>query len=261
MQILLFGGTTEGRDLASHLAAQGRPVTLCVATDYGAALAPDGPNITVHTGRLDGPAMEALMASAPFSCVVDATHPYAVEVSRNIRAAAEKAGLPCHRLVREGPPEDDGWLHAPSAAAAAQMLETLPGNVLLTTGSKDLGRYTAPGLRERIYPRVLPSLDSLSQCLDLGFPGAHVLCMQGPFTRAMNLALIGQYQIKTLVTKASGGAGGFWEKAAAAREAGVDLLVIDRPAPEEGRTYQEMLAFLLKPSPRGEGGICEANDG
>ena len=68
--------------------------------------------------------------------------------------------------------------------------------------------------------------------------------MQGPFTTEMNLALIGQYQIKTLVTKASGGAGGFWEKAAAAGEAGVKLLIIDRPAAEEGLTYQEMVSFL-----------------
>ena len=244
MHILLFGGTTEGRDLASHLAGRGHAVALCVATGYGAALSPDGPNITVHAGRLDGPAMEALMASAPFDCVVDATHPYAVEVSRNIRAAAGRTGLPCHRLIREGPPEGDGWLHAPSAADAAEMLAALPGNTLLTTGSKDLRYYAAPGLRERVYPRVLPSLDSLSQCLELGFPPAHVLCMQGPFTKEMNLALMGQYGIKTLVTKASGGAGGFWEKAAAAREAGVALLVIDRPAPEEGRTYEEMIGFL-----------------
>ena len=244
MHILLFGGTTEGRDLASWLAGHGHTVTLCVATGYGAALAPTGPNITVHTGRLDSGAMEALMACAPFERVVDATHPYAVEVSRNIRAASEHTRLPYHRLVRAGPCEGDGWLHAPSAADAAEMLAALPGNTLLTTGSKDLRHYAAPALRERIYPRVLPSLDSLSQCLELGFPSAHVLCMQGPFTTEMNLALIGQYQIKTLVTKASGGAGGFWEKAAAAGEAGVKLLIIDRPAAEEGLTYQEMVSFL-----------------
>lgn len=243
-EFLLFGGTSEGRNLARRLASLGARVTYCVATGYGAALAPDCPGVLVHTGRLDEAGMAALMTRRPYACVVDATHPYAAEVTRNLRAAAGRAGLACFRLVREGAAEGEGWLHAPGAAEAARLLHGLPGNVLLTTGSKDLNYYAVPGLRERVFPRVLPSLDSLQKCLDLGFPPAHILCMQGPFSAALNLALMEQHRVKTLVTKASGGAGGFWEKAEAARGAGAALLVIDRPVREDGCDYDTLLALL-----------------
>ena len=95
MEILLFGGTTEGRMLADWLADAGARVTLCVATGYGEALAPSRPGVAVHTGRLDRAGMEELMASRPFACAVDATHPYAVEVSRNLAAACAAAGAAC----------------------------------------------------------------------------------------------------------------------------------------------------------------------
>lgn len=100
---------------------------------------------------------------------MDATHPYAVEVTEHIRAAAEAAGLPVLRLVRQS---DGGELcrRAKDMAGAADMLEQMPGHVLLTTGSKELHHFARPGLAERCYPRVLPMADSLERCLTLGFP-------------------------------------------------------------------------------------------
>ena len=88
------------------------------------------------------------------------------------------------------------------------MLQSLPGNVLLTTGSKELHHFAVPGLIDRCCPRVLPMLDSLQRCLSLGFPPAHILCMQGPFSRELNAAILRQYDIKTLVTKDTGTYGG-----------------------------------------------------
>ncbi|MEG0764964.1 MAG: precorrin-6A reductase [Pseudoflavonifractor sp.] len=246
MEILVFGGTTEGRLLAQWLGARHWDVTLCVATDYGASLIPQAPGLRVLSGRLDGAAMAVLMQSRPFALVVDATHPYAAQVSTELLGAAAKVGLPYERLLREGPPEGEGWHHADTPEQAALLLEEMPGPILLTTGSKDLDVFARPALRERIYPRVLPSVDSLRRCLDLGIPAAHVICMQGPFSQALNTALLTQYEMKTMVTKASGGAGGFWEKAEAARSTGAALLVIDRPLRETGRSYEEMLRFLAQ---------------
>ena len=79
-RLLLFGGTTEGRELALAAANLGWQVTLCVATDYGAECVPEADGIAIHTGRLDEAAMEALMRDG-FTVAVDATHPYAVAVS------------------------------------------------------------------------------------------------------------------------------------------------------------------------------------
>ncbi len=243
MEVMLFGGTSEGRELAQWLARRGTAVTVCVATDYGAALLPQGRGITCHTGRLDRAGMEALMARRPFACVVDATHPYAVEVTANIKAAAEAAGLPYRRLLRSSDGED-ACHKARDIAGAAAMLAQMPGNVLLTTGSKELEPFARPGLVERCFPRVLPTVDSLERCLRQGFPPAHIICMQGPFSRELNAALIRQFEIRTLVTKDSGGYGGFRDKAEAARETGCALLVIERPRQEAGMDMETLKQTL-----------------
>lgn len=241
MKILLFGGTGEGRELAEWMLSQGLDATVCVATEYGETLLPDGAQ--VHVGRLDVGAMETLMAGG-YTLVIDATHPYAVEVTKNIRAAAQAAGLPCLRLLRQSDRED-GCQKAADMAAAADLLEGLPGKVLLTTGSKELDAFARPGLRERCCPRVLPMADSLERCLALGFPPKNIICMQGPFTKEMNLATLRQFHVRTLVTKDTGGYGGFRAKADAAREAGCDLVVVERPQTEEGLTLEEVQRRLL----------------
>ena len=241
MNILLFGGTGEGRELAQWLLDQKIPTLVCVATEYGETLLP--PEAEAHVGRMDRGEMEALMASRPFTHVVDATHPYAVEVTANIKAAAEGVGLPLLRLVRQSDGED--LCHkAGDMAGAAYMLERLPGNVLLTTGSKELDVFAKPGLVERCYPRVLPMMNSLSRCLELGFPPKNIICMQGPFTRAMNEATIDQYAIQVLVTKDTGGYGGFREKAEAAREKDCTLLVVERPRRETGMELEGLKKLL-----------------
>ncbi len=241
MKILLFGGTGEGRELAEWMLSQGLDATVCVATEYGETLLPD--EAQVHVGRLDAGTMESLMAGG-YTLVIDATHPYAVEVTKNIRAAAQAAGLPCLRLLRQSDRED-GCQKAADMAAAADLLEGLPGKVLLTTGSKELDAFARPGLRERCCPRVLPMADSLERCLALGFPPKNIICMQGPFTKEMNLATLRQFHVRTLVTKDTGGYGGFRAKADAAREAGCDLVVVERPQTEEGLTLEEVQRRLL----------------
>ena len=88
-------------------------------------------------------------------------------------------------------------------------------------------------------------VDSLERCLSLGFPPKNIICMQGPFTKEMNAATLGQYHIKTLVTKNTGDYGGFREKADAAREAGCALLVVERPVQEEGLCMEEMQETIM----------------
>lgn len=241
MKVLLFGGTGEGRALAEWMLARGLDATVCVATEYGETLLPEG--VKVHVGRLDAGEMAALMADG-YTLVIDATHPYAVEVTENIRAASERTGLPYLRLLRQSDGEDM-YHKAENMAVAAEMLERLPGNVLLTTGSKELDHFARPGLRERCFPRVLPMADSLERCLALGFPPKNIICMQGPFTREMNMATLHQFHIDTLVTKDTGGYGGFRAKAEAAKEAGCVLLVVERPRNETGLTLEEIQRRLL----------------
>ena len=239
MRIMIFSGTTEGRLLSRLLAEKGVAVTVCVATEYGCEEQGEAPGVTVLTGRKTVEEMAELLQGSDLC--VDATHPYAAQVSVSIRTAAQRAGVPCQRLVRPREEAED-VLWADSPAHAAEVLAELPGNVLLTTGSKDLATFAqVPGFAERIWVRVLPSLDSLRSALDLGYPAAHIICMQGPFSQEMNTATLRAMEGKVLVTKDTGRPGGFGEKAAAAREAGAKLLVIRRPVQETGLELEELL--------------------
>ena len=181
--------------------------------------------------------MTALLQGADLC--IDATHPYAVEATKNIRAAAARAGVEYHRLLRAPSPLPEGALVFAGAAEAAQELARTEGNVLLTTGAKELGAF-APIAPERCYPRVLPTQEGIAACEAAGVPHRNIIAMQGPFSRALNEALIQQFEIRWLVTKDGGAAGGFAEKVQAAQSTGAQLVVLRRP-PEQGQTAQEIL--------------------
>lgn len=237
MKIVIFSGTTEGRRLSLELAGLGAAVTVSVATEYGREEQGDAPGITVLSGRLDGDGMAQAVRGADLC--VDATHPYAVQVSRNLRTACEGERVPLLRLLREACPVPEGAAVFASAQEAAEWLRGTQGNILLTTGAKELGGF-APLGGERLYPRVLPLASSLDACAGAGIPASHILALQGPFSQELNEALIRQYQIAYLVTKDGGRAGGFEEKAAAARATGTALVLLRRPQ-EDGLNYEAVL--------------------
>ncbi len=104
------------------------------------------------------------------------------------------------------------------------------GNILLTTGSKDLEAFSQiPDFRKRVYVRVLPLEDSIRGCRMQGYEGRHIIAMQGPFSAEMNRAHLREYNCRFLVTKDGGKTGGFEEKLKGAQEAGAEVLVIRRP--------------------------------
>lgn len=246
-QLLVYGGTEDGRTLAEALAAGGWDVTLCVATEYGREQVPDCARLSVQTGRQTAEEMAELMGSAPFRAVIDGTHPYADIVTANVKAAAEQSGLEYFRMLRPAAEHNPDWTEVPDVASAVSWLAEHPGRVLLTTGSKDLGRFASlPDFSERLYARILPNLDSLTHALELGYPGRHLICMQGPFSEELNTALIRQVGASVLVTKDTGDVGGFAEKVRAAKAAGAHVLVVQRPVQETGWTSEELLALFLK---------------
>ena len=236
-KLLLFAGTTEGRELAEYLAGCKVQVTACVATEYGETLISPQTNLTVHAGRMDRQQMQQLIQQEGFDLVIDATHPYAAVVTQNIAAACAQTDVPLYRCLREseqGQDELEGYPHllmAQDTEQAAHLLEEIEGNILLTTGSKELPAYRqVKGFAERFYPRVLPLANVVESCLALGIPAAHLIAMQGPFSQEMNLAMIRQWNISCLVTKESGKTGGVDQKLAAAKQAGISVLLIRRPS-------------------------------
>ena len=122
---------------------------------------------------------------------------------------------------------------------AAEALAAKEGNLLLATGAKELAQFAAIP-PERLYPRVLPTLESITACEAANIPHRNIIAMQGPFSYALNRALMEQFAIRFLVTKDGGAAGGFEEKARAAQDTGAQLIVIRRPA-EQGETAEQIL--------------------
>ena len=161
MKAVVFSGTTEGRRFSKKLAELGVAVTVCVATPLGAEEQGEMAGITVHAGRLQPDAMAALLAGADLC--VDATHPYAVDATRNIRAAAVQAGVEYRRLLRAQSPLPPGCAVFETAAQAAEYLAGTEGNILLATGAKELAVFA--GLEPaRLYPRVLPTPEGIAAC-------------------------------------------------------------------------------------------------
>lgn len=187
------------------------------------------PMVEICQGRMNQQEMEAFFQDHNISVVVDATHPYADIVTNNIKAATEHTNVHYLRLNRETKKQSDyEKLHYVSShEECVEALEHISGNILLTTGSKDLATYCVnEALKERLFVRVLPGIESLEHCIKNGISGKQILALQGPFSRELNEALIRQYRISCMVTKMSGKNGGYDEKIEAARSLGIPVFVV-----------------------------------
>ena len=241
-KICIFAGTTEGRKLAEMLRDRAE-LTVCVATEYGEVVLEGIEGITVYTGRLDTDEMAELFSREKFSRVIDATHPYADVVTQNIAAAAERSGTPVIRILRGGEKHIENAVYVSSAAEAADYLAKHDGNVLITTGAKEISEYSGVDM-SRIWARVLPSASSLEACMSAGVPTPHIIAAQGPFSREMNEAQLRMISADYMVTKASGRSGGFDEKIEAAIAAGAVPVIIGQPPQVTGMTLDEAVAEL-----------------
>lgn len=229
-KVLVFAGTTEGRELAELLADSNIKCSVCVATDYALELMNDK-RLDVHCGRLTEEEMEVLMRDGKFDVVVDATHPYAQIVSQNVRQAADKESISLIRLLRSTESAEEGFVSFKTHEECSAWLSFQTGNILLTTGSKDLGSYAKnETIKNHLFVRVLPGEESIRLCTANGITGRQIIAMQGPFSAQMNECILREYSIDWMVTKISGHAGGFEEKVEAAKKAGVGVCAILPPS-------------------------------
>lgn len=244
-KVLVFAGTTEGYAICRFLSKNHIPVYVCVATGYGSRSLKESAYLKVSAKRLTGEEMEALFHEVQPELILDATHPYAAVVTENIREACAHAGLPCQRVLREEGRQTEDAVYVESMEAAAEYLKGTEGNVLLTTGSKELKVFTQlPDYQDRLYARVLSLPSVMEACSALGLEGKHLIGMQGPFSMEMNAAMLRQYDCRYLVTKDSGRAGGFWEKIEAALSCGAVPVIIGRPLIETGISLKECKKLL-----------------
>ncbi|MFR6217620.1 MAG: precorrin-6A reductase [Enterocloster bolteae] len=239
--------------MAEYLQELNQPFVICVATGYGRDLLEDisRPDengcMEIRQGRLDVTEMERMFDELRPELVIDATHPYAVAVTQNIKMACSKRkGLRLLRCLREPGAGDNrpGVIHMPDVEAAAAWLSSVKGNILVPQAARSRLRIQGWDYGQRIYARILPSAEAVAQCRSLGFEGRHIIAMQGPFSEEMNLAQLREYGCAYLVTKDGGAAGGFSEKIKAAHRAGAAAVVIDRPGSGEGISLDDIKGQL-----------------
>ena len=262
-KVLIYAGTTEGRELAQELARERIYCDISVATEYGRQIMDEkiSPYICILQGRMTAEQMRRKCENEQYLAVVDATHPFATEVSVNIRESLKGLDIPYFRLGREKIPGEEGERQAgerqagerqagerqageqqaeeqnymarkyfQNTAACVEALKKTEGKIFLTTGSKELSAFCREEtIRKRLVVRVLPGMESLQECVRNGLEGRQIIAMQGPFSKEMNLAMIRQYQASVLVTKESGKTGGEDTKLAAAGEAQIPSYIILRP--------------------------------
>jgi precorrin-6A/cobalt-precorrin-6A reductase len=229
--ILVLGGTSESREVAALLAREGMPVLYSSTTN----LIGDLPAaIERITGTLSRESLRALVEDRSVRCIVDATHPFAVEISRTAMAVARDTSMAYIRLERsslEGLTNHSHVRRVDTLEEAALLACETSGAILSTLGTRMLGRLcdVLGERRDDLVTRVLPTTESLSVCEQLGIPVARIIAMRGPFPPPLELACIRHFGISAVLTKDSGERGGLRAKADACRAADCPLIVIARP--------------------------------
>lgn len=245
-RIVLFGGTTEGRRLTAYLEETQIPSVVCVATEYGRRVL--GGKLSyceIVVGRMDAKQMEQFLRKMDACLVIDATHPYAAEVTEHISAACSRLGIPLYRVVRESVPYSGQVICVDTVAEAVKYLAEQEGIVFITTGSKELTYFQDfPDAEERLVARILPAESSIRLAEECGFGPGQLICGTGPFSVRENVEQLERIHAKYLLMKDTGREGGFPEKLAAAERTGVIPVVIRRPTVEDGISVEDMISLL-----------------
>lgn len=241
MRVLILGGTTEASALAQLLAGDSRfkPI-LSLA---GRTAAPRPQPIPTRSGGFGGPeGLVSFLTGREIEAVIDATHPYADQISANAVAACRSAGVPMASLGRAAwqAQPGDRWQVAPSTEAAVEALGTAKRSVFVTVGRQELSLF-ASAPQHRYVARLIEPPERTDLPPDL-----LLVQQRGPFDLAAELALLKDEKIDIIVSKDSGGEATY-PKIEAARTLGLPVIMIARPNKPAGdivASPQEAVAWL-----------------
>jgi len=232
-EVIVIAGTADARQIIGKLADMGIKAAATVATGFGAQLLEGIDGVKVFEGRLDAEGLSRLIKSEGARLLIDASHPYASEVSANAKAACERAGVPCLRYERgETPLTYERIIKVDSFEDAAAKLNDYEGNVFIAVGSKSIRTFTekVSGFKKRLFARVLPQSEALMACEKAGLTAENILAVKGPFSTEMNVEMLKHCRACVMVTKDGGSAGGTAEKIEACRRLGIPVILVRRPA-------------------------------
>ncbi len=241
LRVLVLGGASEARALAARIAQ--RPDIRAVMSLAGRTSAPVETGLPTRIGGFGGvDGLIRYLSEERIDRVIDATHPFATRISANARFACAALGVPLAALGREPwrARAGDRWTEVPNLDEAAKALGSDPKRVFLTIGRLGVGAFRAEPQHEYLIRTIEPPEPS-----DLP-PHRVLLFARGPFEKNDEIALMRERRIEIVVTKNSGGASTY-AKMEAARELGLEAIVIAPPAPPDAPRLADIdaaMAFL-----------------
>jgi precorrin-6A/cobalt-precorrin-6A reductase len=239
-RVLLLGGTTEAAQMARALSDAGVDAVYSYAGRTESPVAQPLPLRVSGFGGVAG--LTEYLRAEGITHVIDATHPFAAQMSTNAVAACTATGTPLIALERApwvaGP--GDAWTHVPNIEAAVAALAGPPRRVFLAIGRQHLAPFAAQGQHRYLLRLVDPPVEPVP------LPNADVVIARGPFDEAGDIALLQSHRIDLVVAKNAGGKGAV-AKISAARALNLPVLMIDRPALPPRRVAHdvaEVMAWL-----------------
>ena len=240
--ILVLGGTSDSLEICSELnKIFNLKYTLSVTTEYGRDLAL-GYARNVILGKLTKDDMKQ---------IIDATHPYAIEVSKNAIECSKESNIEYVRYERKSLIEGITYPNiyvVDTIEEACEIANQKGNNIFIGTGSKNLDKYVELIKNKKLIVRVLPTSEVIKSCEDLGLNGDNIIAMKGPFSKTINMEMYKQYKIDLVITKESGVAGGFLEKVDAADILDIPVVIIKRETidyPKVINDVKEIRNFIM----------------
>lgn len=238
--IWIIGGTTETHELVEKLKGK-RDYIITVATESGKEVLGDE---RVVVSRLSKEDMIKFIMDNNITTLIDMSHPYAVEVSKNAKEAANNCGIEYIRYLRESA-DLKGAIVFSNMEECMDFLKGIKGNVFFTTGSKNIKDFEKVRGENRFIYRVLPSLESIEECVNNGLKLQDIVAILGPVSSELNEGMFKEYKSEYVVMKDSGIKGGTREKILACRKLGITPLVIGRVVEKGFDSIDKLVEMIL----------------
>lgn len=225
-------GTSEGRKIVELINKYTDNIAVSTATSYGGQLLSSYKIKDLNTEPLDKIGLSKWIKKNNIKVLVDGSHPYAQEVTKNAIECTKELNIDYVRYDRPGvleSIESDNIVRVKNYDEAIEYFKKLNGNILNTTGGNNAAKFANIDFNYRVINRILPSVTVLQRLLDNGIRVKDIIAMQGPISCELEMGFIKQYDIKGILTKDSGIEGGCLEKYKAAENLGVKLIVIEKP--------------------------------
>ncbi|GAA0697184.1 precorrin-6A reductase [Paraclostridium ghonii] len=228
--ILVLGGTSDSIKICNLLNAVNKEYIVSVTTNYGYDLASKVAK-NIELKKMDVDYMIKFMKENNISLVIDSTHPYAIEVSKNAIEVSDFLEIEYIRYERKSLLDDLDYekvIKVKSVEEAYKKANEIGSNIFLGTGSKTIKQFTKTLQNKNLVVRVLPTSEVIKMCEDVGLNADNIIAMKGPFSEAINEQMYKHYNIDLVITKESGVEGGFLEKINAAKNLNIPVVVIVR---------------------------------